>query len=209
MISKQLLVEAISMLPVSSKDPTRINICGVLIRAKKDKVTLVATDGRMLFERTTKGPCPDGEFMLDLDAVKVLKCIFKEVKHADEIPATVNDRGDMFVGLEFGAKVSIPKLQGDYPKYETVIPEYVAGTTVGITLNAEYLLAIAEAFKAGEKRGSLGITLEFDPTSPLKPCLVHGCDGAVGVVMPIRADKSKSISDAYKARLEANNKGAA
>lgn len=83
-----------------------------------------------------------------------------------------------------------PKLiEGDYPKTDQVIPDFVP--TVAISLGADYLAVIANYARKHAKGGGAGgpaVNLEFaDGTSPVRFSITLA-DGrkATGVLMPMR-----------------------
>ncbi len=188
MISKELLQHAIGMLPVASGENYRTNINGVLLRSQAGNVTLVATNGHCLIEKTfSKGLCPDGEYMLRKDAVAALKLVIKEHKYESEIDCSIDSHGSLFVGSDTGSKARIEKndtKSNVYPDYNQIIPKHANPVKVG--LNAQYLLDIAKSLSFDAKTPM--ITIAFDPFNVLKPIMVTCGENQFGVVMPCRTD---------------------
>lgn len=197
MISKILIERAIDMVPIASDDVTRFNITGVHILAKDGNVTLTATNGHMLMTREMPGvQCPDGIFMLRKDKVKFLKALIKDNKYRDEFPCIVDNTGALLIGdASVGSIAVIDKMDGEYPDIAHVIPKQYPNCAA-ITLNAEYLLALADALRDGEKRRSMEARIVFDPADPGKPILVQckNAEGITAVLMPIRDDGTKAMA---------------
>ncbi len=151
MITRNLLERALDLLTIASDDAHRPHLCGVLITCTErigeatPKVVMVATDGHKLAERTFYVRMPLGKYFLRHDAKAALKLVLKETKSMAEIPADISSDGGLLVGLT--TKALIEKNTGDYPDYEYVIPKHT--NPVAITLNAEYLLALAKVLQDG------------------------------------------------------------
>lgn len=194
-ITKEIVTQAIAMMPVASDDATRYHICGVLIQSHGEAVTLVATDGHMLFETTLKGQCPVGTFMLRSDEAKALKMVLKDAKNFTEVPC-VCDKDGLLIGFDFGVKVRVQTSQVDsYPNYQAVIPTLEKRTAIAV--NADYLMRLAKAHANLTGNKSPNIRIEFDPANPTGPILVQGDARAIGVVMPVRDDRVKEYATAF------------
>lgn len=205
MISRKVLETALNMLPVASDDPTRPHISGVsIVSDDAGRVTLAATNGHMVMERVVDAEkqCPTGKYFLHRDDAAQVKLLLKTHKYFQEFDAVVNTRGGLMIGPAGMNGAVIPKQDDDYPNYKAVIPSYAEGSTVAVCLNAEYLLAIAEAYKAS-KKSDPHITLEFDPSKKHSAVLVHGAPDSIAVVMPVRNAKATAINDAYAELLAA------
>lgn len=197
MISKELLSRATDMLKVAGDDATRWHLCGVAIYAPAgDLVRLAATNGHVLVTRAIKAKCPQGEFFLRHDSAQVLKLILAEHKYVEEIDAAIDMNGGLFIGSDRGAKARLEKLE-TYPEYAQVIPTHAH--PVAITLNAEYLLAVAEILKDGNKRATPHLRLVFDPLKPTSPVLLQreGLDDVTAVVMPVRDRDTSRIASEF------------
>lgn len=208
MINKNLLERIVDMSAIAADDATRYTIQGVLIEStsvkKKNVVKLVATDGHMLMERIFEydaPACPLGKFFMFQDEVKAVKLVLKECKTLDEIPADIAATGALLIGLT--SKAHISKLEHEYPDYKHIVPAQPV-EAVAITINAEYLLALAKVLQNGEKRASLGIRIVFDPSKPTGAVLIQNEseDAFRAVVMPVRDSGTKRISAAHVERIE-------
>lgn len=203
MITNTVLERAIEMLPIASTDATRWHMCGVYIVSKDGKVTLTACDGHMLLTRElAEVKCPEGEYMLRKDAVASIKALFKVNKYADEFKCSITSDKSLVMSLG-GVMATIPKMEGAYPDYSRVIPAPYEDR-VAITLNAEYILAIADALREGNKRAAPTVRIVFDPTNPERPALIEkeGKSDFRAVIMPVRDAGTKIIADARKEAAE-------
>jgi len=203
-VTKFILERAMDMVKVASDDPTRLNITGVYIVAKENKVTLTATDGCMLLTREFAGNWPDGEYTLRREELPALKALLKESKHIQEIECAITADKGLLLG-SFAVKVTLAAMSDQYPDYKRVIPSYEQ--PCAIAFDAEFLAAIAKCLQDGDRRHQSRVIIEFDPKDPDRPVLVHGFNpdtAGVGVIMPLHCDRAKTISGSLRARLEEN-----
>lgn len=204
MITKYLLERAIDMLPIASDDVTRFHLCGVYIVSAGGKVTLTATDGYMLLTREySDQKCPEGKFMLKKEHLPALKSLLKEFKHTEEFDVDADLCSGLSIGPKGFARGFIPVMEGQYPDYMQVIPKPYADQ-VAITLNAEYILALAKALTDGEKRAKPTVRIVFDPSDSCKPALIQreGKDGFTAVCMPIHDGGTAEIASKHAATNE-------
>lgn len=194
MITRNLLERIADMVSITSDDATRHSISGVSISSHGGTVTLAATDGHKLIERTFQESCPEGKYFLHRSDLAPIKLVLKESKNFSEIPADIDSTGGLLVG-QF-TKARIAKIDFEFPNYKAEIPSFREGQTVAICLNAEYLMQIAKVFSEGDKKKQ-HIVLEFDPAGKMSPVLVHGPENTTAVVMPVRNDRVKAIAEAY------------
>lgn len=163
---------------IASKDPNRYNMNGVYFNCKH----AVATNGHMLVMRK-KADNEPSNVLVTFDSAKPAKHTF-----------------DVFNALPNGEHVatfSSTKAKVDtaptFPQYDQVLPkEWTAENTVTLTLDPNFLLAIATAISGGKCRE--GVTLQFNPKTG-GPILVTSGDeekhDTIGVLMPIRNNISE------------------
>ena len=199
MIKREVLEQVIAMFPVASDDATRYSIGGVRILSDETGITLTATDGHMMYDRTFPVGlnAPKGCWMIrDKSRITMLKNTLKQNKQAEDFPWSVTSEGDLFVSGNVFEKEDAK----NYPPYKTVFPKAYQ-IPVGIALNAEYVLALAKALQSGEKH-SPNVRIIFDAANPLAAITIEYSDReATAIVMPVRDDKVKNLSSELKERM--------
>lgn len=211
MIKTFILERALDLLSVTSDDETRhatrhVQIVSTPNRDNKalSDIVMVATNGHMLCERTFVDKFPGGVYVVHSDQARSIKALLKELpKGCDELDATIQENGDLLLGLiGRGCTITLVKPTFDYPYYTAVIPKDMQNK-VAITVNADYLLTLAKLLTDGEKRKSPFITIEFDATNPTKPIMVYGSTEHLhtAVVMPVGDSRSKNVADAMFVKL--------
>lgn len=170
--------ESQALMACASDDGKRFNLNGVYYNCKH----AVATDGHKMVVRQKEENEPANTLVR-----------FKSGKQKGKLP------GGIFVPAT-GNTVINPlttetaevSSEVDYPDYKQIMPRDPG--SVRITINAEYLMQIAQALSAyGKSDRANHVTLQFNPDN-LGPIVVSGCDSkAFGIVMPVRPDE-KAVS---------------
>lgn len=148
---------------VSAK-PFQAGIAGV--RIMPDRVA--ATDSYKLIELKADTAVA-GPFTVKLP---------KGVKTFDSV--TIKDNAAQITNK--GALYAAEVIAEEFPKYEQLIPK-TEDAKISVTVNAEYLMQIAEAFKAHGKQGQVTLHLYDDKH---KPILCTESDGKLtALLMPV------------------------
>jgi len=140
-----------------SRDETRYVLNGVYMLFKKDRVRLVATDGRRLalIERPIK-------FEKGMD-----RNIIIPLKTVQELHRTLKDDGNLVISIggnqamfDLGESIIISRLiEGEFPNYEQVIPKEVKEKVV---VDREKLLLATKRASILTSHESQGIKMDID-----------------------------------------------
>jgi hypothetical protein len=188
-----------------STDQTRPALCSAELRLKGDQWVLEATDSYQLARvplhvekdegpELTEGPIP-------MDALKSIEKTgaFVANGHVQAVDARNGQpAGPIFARPTRAEGYPVPAdALGKWPDTDQLMPEYVAGDTVEIGLDAELLYRLAQALgKTGgtAKVRRVKVTVPLSESSGrrpngayqmLRPMLVE-VDGSEGLLMPIR-----------------------
>lgn len=119
---KQMITQTIFSV---SEDPNRFFMTGVYFTKKDDKIVMVSTDARRLSycEKQLAGGI---DFENAIVPTKILRCILKNASDEGNISLGIVDKMIFvrFSNYEFSSKL----IDGQYPKYEKVIPESQANS---------------------------------------------------------------------------------
>ena len=185
-IKKQTLLSIIGALKCASKDLTRYHLTGVYIDTKN----IVTTDGHKMVI------IPHGEtifkesYWIGPEQIPILKLVLKSYpKSIDDIQCLTVDGGINVLGFgdtPITTLLKTAKSQSiNYPNYQTIIPTH--DDTLKVSLNAEYILQVAESLKTTSKFPN--VTFNFKSAGVgidhLSPVMVK-MDGNMGVIMPCR-----------------------
>jgi DNA polymerase-3 subunit beta len=172
---------------IAAKDDRRYYLNGVCIDVAVTGATeavAVATDGHMLIAVPLQLD-PDvtaaaGQYIIPrelIDGLKARKGAFATVK-LDARSVTIN------VG---GANITAPLIDGQFPDWRRVVPRTVTG--LASQIDADYLHAMKKAHKLLGGSYSPTIAHNGAETGDGGAARVLLAAGAIGVIMPLRADK--------------------
>lgn len=172
---------------IAAKDDSRYYLNGVCIDVAVTGATeavAVATDGHMLIAVPLQLD-PDvtaaaGQYIIPrelIDGLKARKGAFATVK-LDARSVTIN------VG---GANITAPLIDGQFPDWRRVVPRTVTG--LASQIDADYLHAMKKAHKLLGGSYSPTVAHNGAETGDGGAARVLLAAGAIGVIMPLRADK--------------------
>lgn len=169
----------------ASDDETRYALCGVLIEAKPDGVTIVATDGRRLIAHNTDWKA-DGASQFIIPSAVIAALPNEQVRMLWEIEYSQSTEVIELIGPEF--RLRTMAIASNYPNWRTVVPDDVPNNYAGGMLNHVFLAEVSEALFALNARDN-GLRIgQQDEHSPLVAFSIHSRI----VLMPMR-DPSKPI----------------
>jgi DNA polymerase III sliding clamp (beta) subunit (PCNA family) len=189
-----------AVLPAISKDTTRYNLIGVLV---KPDGTFVATDGHRLHMVKQDLPWVDEQAPVQLEEPAIvmgsgLKSVEKAMPKGRAIPEELRDVAELDVVetnrngharfVAGGAQFDVEKIDGEYPDFEQVLPKRDDGVTFGI--NAQYLKEACDAvlkFAPSSRSRACKITVKDE----LSPVRIEATNADTGdeltvVIMPMR-----------------------
>jgi len=190
-----------SMLPVVSKDNSRIQLTGLYVSNEE----AVATDGHVLVrtpvDNTIDMPAAAGEPATEpvlIDAGAIEKAI-KNLPTRPKLPCNdyiqITEDSDQLLVSSNTPVVSFPSqcAQGGYPDYKQVIPDYTDNNPVKFDLDGKLLKKICDmAIKHGDPVNRITFEIPRDGdallTSPIKFTIRDDeQDVFTGLIMPLRA----------------------
>jgi len=129
-------LERTTFAAMSARETSRLNLTGVDLLTEGETIKLVATNGYRLAlkEEQLGAETPEGEYLVDADALKDLQSILGGL--SDEIVTLAHGSDHLFVQTEsvtFAARL----IQEEYPDFERVIP---SDNAVGLRLNRDAFL---------------------------------------------------------------------
>jgi len=129
-------LERTTFAAMSARETSRLNLTGVDILTEGESIKLVATNGYRLAlkEEQLSSETPEGEYLVDADALKDLQSILSSLD--DEMVTLAQGSDHLFVqteGVTFAARL----IQEEYPDFERVIP---SDNSVGLRLNRDAFL---------------------------------------------------------------------
>ncbi|OGF52749.1 MAG: DNA polymerase III subunit beta [Candidatus Fraserbacteria bacterium RBG_16_55_9] len=138
-IQRERLVRALertTFAAMSARETSRLNLTGVDILTRAEAIKMVATNGYRLAlkEERLESGAPEGEYLIDADALKDLQSILGSVE--DEQVKLAHKGGHLFFATSqvvFIARV----IQEEYPDFERVIPR---DNPVGLHMKREVFL---------------------------------------------------------------------
>lgn len=208
---------------LAARETSRCAIHGVHVKRLPDgKCVAVALDGRRLIKATWDDECLRPEFpcvgLGSVDPVADFSAIVstKQWNEAEKaIPrrgkpillnclldeTTANGRIQMgSTDLENPRTLGGDSLEGNFPKYQDVIPDYIVGdNAVEIGVNPLFLAEICKVVgEVATSEDSKGIRLVV-PTNPNNPLVVEGRNGegieATAVLMPVSLGKPEKLAN--------------
>lgn len=213
-------------------DSSRFALGGVLLeRDENGKAKAVATDGRRLLviswveDDRTEYPegVADSQYKRDFRAI-VPK---KQWTDAEKLPPRncpkpilsnvladePNANGSITLGatdLETARTIKAKCLEGNYPKYRDVIPEYKYWQSTRISVNRQLLESILHAMRGVTTEENTAVVLDvpFDPSKPLVLTAENDRYDAKGVLMPLAFEDSRGRTDLDSAVDDARIAGA-
>jgi DNA polymerase III sliding clamp (beta) subunit (PCNA family) len=154
-----------------SNDPTRTNLTNVYVTNHHAQ----ATNGHILAIVPIKKEKDDTPGWLTTDALKLARKMLP--KGVDNIQITLNG----YQILPDRTTLARPNGELSPPKLFRILRQAHSNRSFKVGINASYLKELSEAIGAEE------IALEFGkPDSAILVRPVHGNDGAVGLIMPVR-----------------------
>jgi len=172
---------------IAAKDDRRYYLNGVCIDVAVTGATeavAVATDGHMLIAvpllLDADVTAAAGQYIIPrelIDGLKARKGAFATVK-LDARSVTIN------VG---GANITAPLIDGQFPEWRRVVPLTVTG--LASQIDADYLHAMKKAHKLLGGSYSPTVAHNGAETGDGGAARVLLAAGAIGVIMPLRADK--------------------
>jgi len=130
-------LELTTFAAMSAKETSRLNLTGVDITLQGERARLVATNGYRLAlkEETLESEAPEGEFLVDADALKDLHSVLGGL--ADETVTLLTNAGHLF--FQTPQVIYMARLiQEEYPDVERVIPRE---NPIGLSLSREAFLS--------------------------------------------------------------------
>lgn len=156
-----------------SDSPTRFTLNGVYVDGDK----AIACDGRMIaIVPIERGPEEKTGVIVPTAVIKAAERFGRRSKL---YAVKLNGKAEAEDGS--GWSMSLPYIDGNYPKYKDVIPD---GTVETITLDARKLLLLAEAIGAENHRKQLVITLHVKSKTDAVKVTCQQNPNALGVIMP-------------------------
>jgi hypothetical protein len=176
-IPKNCKIEA-----VASTDPTREVLTAPYLEVKKERGTLISTDGRALVVLPVEVSEEDTEGWV---AIPALVAARKFARKGNDAEVTCNGACAAMDGVAYPRPFTKPANPGpDYlakrfPNWRQVVPDKDRKTVLKVSLDPALLMAMANALGSGEQ-----VTLEFE--DELSAILVTGKGEGFGVLMPMR-----------------------
>jgi len=139
-----------------SDDETRYFMNGVFLEKEKDKMNMVATDGRRLSFINKYADKSIKDFSGIIIPTKILNTIVKKAGDEGLISISLNDKS---IFINFASyKFSSVLLEGQFPNYRKVIPDYQQlSLTVDRNMLLETLHRVVVMVESKNKRVYLGI----------------------------------------------------
>lgn len=135
-------LERTAFAAISARETSRLNLTGVDILTEGSSVKLVATNGYRLAlkEEQLSSETPEGEYLVDADALKDLQSILNSLD--DETVTIAHGSDHLFVQTDV-VTFAVRLIQEEYPDFERVIP---SDNSIGLRLNrAAFLDALGRA----------------------------------------------------------------
>lgn len=130
-------LELVTFAAMSAKETSRLNLTGVDITLRGERARLVATNGYRLAlkEEVLESEAPEGEFLVDADALKDLHSVLGGL--TDETVTLLTNAGHLF--FQTPQVIYLARLiQEEYPDVERVIPRE---NPIGLHLSREAFLS--------------------------------------------------------------------
>jgi len=177
-----------ALLLAAAKNDVRYYLNGVCIDVRETDAVAVATDGHILLalplERIDGDPMPivAGQYIIPRDAFDKLKAPFKGA----HIVLTIDAASQAFTIAAWGSATTAKLVDGQYPNWRSAIPKTVNGEVS--QFDAEYVAAFGKINKLLGSKYSPAIAHNGNAASRV---MLTG--GAVGVIMPMRADPISTL----------------
>jgi DNA polymerase-3 subunit beta len=149
-------LERTTFAAMSARETSRLNLTGVDILTRGEKIVMVATNGYRLAlkEEQLESSAPEGEYLVDADALKDLQGILKDLE--DEQVRIAHREGHLF--FITSKMVFIARLiQEEYPDFERVIPR---DNPLGLYLSREAFLSALQRAEITTAAESGAVVLE-------------------------------------------------
>jgi DNA polymerase-3 subunit beta len=157
----------------SGTDESRPIFTGILLNVKDGKLTIAATDGFRLSEKTIDVET-DKEFSVVIPAKTLLE-VSKIFANAEEpIKLGLSEKENMAVFYSGDTYIATRVLDGQYPEYKRIIP---TETVLKVNLNTEDFVEAVKLTNIFAKEGSGPIKLVFDPEGKIKITSLTGESG--------------------------------
>jgi len=149
-------LELAAFAAMSARETSRLNLTGVDILIKDEAIKMVATNGYRLAlkEDVLETPAPEGEYLVDADALKDLLSILGSVE--DEQVRIAQNSGHLFFVSESVVFVA-RMIQEEYPDFERVVPRE---NPIGVYLNREAFLSALQRAEITTAPESGAVVLE-------------------------------------------------
>ncbi len=149
-------LERTTFAAMSARETSRLNLTGVDLLTQGEKIKMVATNGYRLAlkEEQLESSAPEGEYLIDADALKDLQSILGSVE--DEQVKIAQGGGHLFfttAQVIFIARV----IQEEYPDFERVIPR---DNPVGLHMKREVFLSALQRAEITTAAESGAVILE-------------------------------------------------
>jgi DNA polymerase-3 subunit beta len=156
-------LELVTFAAMSARETSRLNLTGVDILTRGETVKFVATNGYRLAlkEDVLEAEAPEGEYLVDADALKDLQSILGSLE--DETVRIAQGGGHLFFVTEpvvFLARL----IQEEYPDFERVIPR---DNPIGLYLSREAFLSALQRAEITTAAESGAVILEVRDSSLL------------------------------------------
>lgn len=124
-IERERLVRALertTFAAMSARETSRLNLTGVDILTQGSSVKMVATNGYRLAlkEEQLASAAPEGEYLVDADALKDLQSILGGL---DDERVELAHEGDHLFFITSRVLFAVRRIQEEYPDFERVIPQ--------------------------------------------------------------------------------------
>lgn len=177
-----------ALLLAAAKNDVRYYLNGVCIDVRESDAVAVATDGHMLvalpLERVEgdESPTVAGHYIIARDSLEKLKSPVK----GEHVTLTIDAAAQSLTIGAWGSTTTTKLVEGQYPNWRSAIPKTVNGEVS--QFDAEYVAAFGKINKLLGSKYSPAIAHNGNAASRV---MLTG--GAVGVIMPMRADPISTL----------------
>lgn len=149
-------LERTTFAAMSARETSRLNLTGVDILMRGETLKMVATNGYRLAlkEEPLESATPEGEYLIDADALKDLQSILTSME--DEQVKIAHGGGHLFF-VTAQALFLTRIIQEEYPDFERVIPR---GNPVGLHMKREAFLGALQRAEITTSAESGAVILE-------------------------------------------------
>ena len=149
-------LERTTFAAMSARETSRLNLTGVDILTQGETIKMVATNGYRLALKEEKlaSNAPEGEYLIDADALKDLQSILDSVE--DEQVKIAQGGGHLFFVTSHVVFI-VRVIQEEYPDFERVIPQE---NPVGLHMKREVFLSALQRAEITTAAESGAVVLE-------------------------------------------------